>query len=58
VAYAVGAAPATAMATMQLTENILCFMFASVPGRETVHPVGTRVPTGIWFKPTDFRYAP
>jgi hypothetical protein len=51
LAYA-GAAPSTAMATMQPAENSLCLMFAlHFRARATAHPSGDTMSMATWFKP-------
>jgi hypothetical protein len=50
LAYA-GAAPITAMVTMQLAENSLCLIFTLRLGaRRGAHPSGYTMSRGIWFK--------
>ena len=49
LAYA-GAAPITAMATMQLAESSLCLIFTlRFWVRRGAHPTGYTMSTGIWF---------
>ena len=50
-AYAVGAAPMTAMATMQLAANSLRLIFVlRFRARSAAHPTGHTISMGIWFK--------